>query len=66
MSGRRIHISTKSKKLIPLCKCYNDVPEGNSLGVIGSAGFLEISVNCGNAAIDLNLKHGDSVDVAFI
>jgi S-adenosylmethionine hydrolase len=66
MSGRRIHISIKSKKLIPLCKCYNDVPEGNSLGVIGSAGFLEISVNCGNAAIDLNLKHGDSVDVAFI
>jgi S-adenosylmethionine hydrolase len=44
--------------------CYDDVDEGKPLAVIGSCGFMEISVNRGNAAKKMGLKIGDKVEIA--
>ncbi len=44
---------------------YSDVPEGSTLAVIGSSGYLEISVNQGSAADTLNLQSGDPVTIRF-
>jgi S-adenosylmethionine hydrolase len=49
---------------IPLCGCYGDVKPGKPLAVIGSCGFVEISVNRGNAARNMRLKTGDKVIVS--
>jgi S-adenosyl-L-methionine hydrolase (adenosine-forming) len=48
-------------KTFPLCTCYADVDKGKPLAVGGSCGFVEISVNQGNAARELKLKVGDRV-----
>jgi S-adenosylmethionine hydrolase len=42
---------------------YQEVAQGQPLGIIGSSGFLEIAVNNGNAAQELGLKIGDVVEV---
>ncbi|MBD3346792.1 MAG: hypothetical protein GF401_17180 [Chitinivibrionales bacterium] len=48
---------------IPLCRWYRQVPAGAPLALIGSSGFLEVSINGGNAADRLELKVGDRVTV---
>jgi S-adenosylmethionine hydrolase len=48
---------------IPLCGCYGDVEAGKPVAVIGSCGFVEISVNRGNAARNMRLSTGDKVIV---
>ena len=48
---------------IPLFSCYGDVGEGELLAVTGSCGFIEFSINGGNAAERLGLKTGDTVFV---
>lgn len=48
---------------IPLCSYYQEVAEGEALGLIGSSGFFEISINRGNAARDLGMSIGDPVDI---
>jgi S-adenosylmethionine hydrolase len=51
-------------RVIPLCSCYSDVGQGKPVAVIGSCGFVEISVNKGNAAQKMRLKIGDTVIVS--
>jgi hypothetical protein len=41
--------------------CYQEVPEGRPLALIGSAGRLEIAVNRGRASDRLPLSKGDSI-----
>ncbi|HOJ32408.1 MAG TPA: SAM-dependent chlorinase/fluorinase [Candidatus Hydrogenedentes bacterium] len=48
-----------------LGQTYADVPEGESLALAGSSGFIEIAVNAGDAAKRLGVKVGDSVKVCF-
>lgn len=48
---------------IPVCSCYADVAEGQFVAVAGSSGFMEISVNKGNAADKLGLKVGDAIEI---
>jgi len=43
---------------------YQEVPGGQPLAITGSAGYLEIAVNGGNAAQTFGLKLGDAVEVA--
>ncbi|MCD6529652.1 SAM-dependent chlorinase/fluorinase [Candidatus Bathyarchaeota archaeon] len=65
--GSILSLQIESKKFkIKLCETYGDVPKGEKLLLIGSDGFLEISVNQGNAAKSLNLKVGDEVLVSPI
>jgi S-adenosylmethionine hydrolase len=49
---------------IPLYGCYGDVAKGKPVAVIGSCGFVEISVNRGNAAQKMKLSIGDKVIVS--
>ena len=55
---KRIEINKQIVKTIK--KTYSDVEPGKILALWGSAGFLEISVNKGNAAEFLNCKIGDN------
>jgi S-adenosyl-L-methionine hydrolase (adenosine-forming) len=57
------HVLIKGRK-VPLRSCYADVDEGKPLAVVGSCGFVEISVNKGNAAKKMRLKIGDNVEIA--
>jgi S-adenosyl-L-methionine hydrolase (adenosine-forming) len=59
--ARRIRVKGHT---IPLCSCYSDVAEGKPVAVIGSCGFVEISVNRGNAARKMGLKLGDKLIVS--
>jgi len=52
------------ERLIPrLSRTYGDEPRGEALALIGSTGYLEISINGGNAALQLQLRRGDPVTV---
>jgi S-adenosylmethionine hydrolase len=44
---------------------YQAVPTGTLVGLIGSSGLLEISVNGGSAAQDLGLRVRDGVSVGW-
>jgi len=46
---------------VKLCSSYNDVQKGSLLSIVGGTGFLEISINQGNASCLLNMKIGDRV-----
>ena len=51
---------------IPLLQTYGLVEDGDALALIGSHGFLEISINCGNAAKIFKIKNGDKIDVKLL
>jgi hypothetical protein len=50
---------------MPIGTHYQSVPSGKPLGVFGSAGFLEISLNGDSAAKRLNLTVGEPVALLF-
>lgn len=51
---------------IPLLQTYGMIEDGDALAIIGSHDFLEISINCGNAAKTFKVKNGDKVDVKLL
>ena len=61
--GKQPRFVSVKKKMIPVVSHFCAVAEGEPLGVIGSAGFIEIAINGGNAARTLKLKRGDAVKV---
>lgn len=58
-------VSIKGKKAIPLCRYYNEVAEGKACALLNSAGYLEIALNGGSAALCYNLSIGSSVKVTY-
>lgn len=46
---------------VKLCSSYDDVQKGSLLSIVGGTGFLEISINQGNASSFLNMRIGDHV-----
>jgi S-adenosylmethionine hydrolase len=50
-----------SRAAFPLKPCYQGTPQGHGVAVRGSAGFIEIAVNGGNAAERFKLKTGAAV-----
>lgn len=46
---------------IPFVQTYAEVEPGKPLALVGSTGFLEIAVNQGNAAKELNLRTGEPI-----
>ena len=48
-----------------LSNSYQSVPEKQALMIIGSRGYLEIAVNCGNANQILGVRKGDPVAIAL-
>jgi len=57
-----IKLNDVSLKL-KFCKTYADVKKQELLAIIGSHGFLEISINKGNAAKKLKAKSGDKISL---
>ncbi|MBW6469879.1 MAG: S-adenosyl-l-methionine hydroxide adenosyltransferase family protein [Methanosarcinaceae archaeon] len=51
---------------IPFLQTYCMVEDGDALALIGSHEFLEISINCGNAAKIFKIKNGDKIDVKLL
>jgi len=63
VTGRQVEILLGRKRVGPLAPCYDSVPKGKPVAVIGSSGFLEIAVNGGNAAQSLKIQVGTPVTV---
>ena len=53
------NITVNKQSIKTIKKTYSDVETGELLALWGSAGFLEISINKGNAADNLNVSIGD-------
>jgi S-adenosylmethionine hydrolase len=51
------------KKILGLSKTYTDVQAGEPLALIGSAGFLEVSINQGNAQKYFRVDRGNKIRV---
>ncbi len=59
---KTVNLKIKDAMLkLKLCKAYSEVDAQQPLVIIGSHNFLEISVNQGNAAENLQTKVGDKV-----
>jgi len=53
------------RKLNKISNSYADVGVGDVVAILGSSGYLEISVNHGSARDVLNLKKGDKLDLGY-
>lgn len=61
LPGPPTNVFIKGSRL-PLCTFYQEVETGKGLAYIGAGGFLEVAVNCGNAAAVFGLRTGDAVE----
>jgi S-adenosylmethionine hydrolase len=60
-----VNVELAGNKLrLKFCKAYGEAKPQETLALIGSHGFLEISVNQGNAAERFKTKAGDTVTVS--
>ena len=48
---------------LPLCSYFQQVPSGQGLAYVGSAGYVEIAINNANAAAIFGLQIGDKIEV---
>jgi S-adenosylmethionine hydrolase len=62
-SSRRIRIRIGSHTISGIGETYENGAPNTPLALIGSRGFLEIAVNKGRAAVVLNARKGDAVQV---
>lgn len=54
-------ISFRGQTLARIQRTYGEVSKGELLALVGSSGFLEIALNQGSAAQELNLQSGETV-----
>jgi S-adenosylmethionine hydrolase len=60
-----IYVRLKTRRLwLKLCKSYAEVKKKGALAIVGSHGFIEISVNQGDAASNLGAKTGDKITLS--
>lgn len=57
----RVSITMGRRRINGICSSYTDVGDNEALAIFGSSGYLEISVNLGNAGDVLKLKKGDKL-----
>lgn len=50
---------------IPGCEIYSDSPVGSAITLVGSHGWVEVAVNCGNAQMQLQQDWGAAVEVVL-
>jgi hypothetical protein len=53
-------------QLIPAGRTYGDRPPGEAVTLIGSHGFVELSINGGDAAAHFRLAQGDTVTLLWV
>ena len=56
-------IDLESRGTVPVVSAYGSAERGRPLGIIGSSGYLEVSVREGNAARTLDLALGETVSL---
>jgi S-adenosylmethionine hydrolase len=62
--GRSVKARLKEGEVkMSFCKAYGEVEAGKPLALIGSHGFLEISINQGNASRAFRIRNGDEVTI---
>lgn len=61
-----LEITIGKKKIIGLIKTYTDVNAGEPLALIGSAGFLEVSINQGNAQKYFKVDKGSKIIIELV
>jgi S-adenosylmethionine hydrolase len=66
MKGRKFTILIRGEEISVISKAFSDVGSGDVLAFFGSAGYLVIAINHGNAAGLLGLGYNDRVRVEFI
>lgn len=60
--GTEVKVRIKKSKLkLRLCRAYAERKSGKPLAIVGSHGFLEISMNQGNAAEYFKVEEGDRI-----
>jgi len=63
--GREPEIAIGDQTIVGIHRSFHQASAGESLAIIGSRGYLEIAVNCGNAAALFKAKRGDPVHVRW-
>lgn len=63
LNQKGTEVAIGKKKILGLSITYTDVRAGQPLVLIGSAGFLEISVNQGNAQKYFNVYRGSKISI---
>jgi S-adenosyl-L-methionine hydrolase (adenosine-forming) len=48
---------------MPGCNTYGDLPPASLLALVGSHGWIEIGVNCGDASAKLELDYGSEITI---
>lgn len=61
VGNQAVSINIGPHTLDTVSRSYSDVEEGSPLAILGSSGFLEISVNRGNAQQYFQLRRGDPI-----
>ena len=65
LETRPFQIKGKGWKIDRVCRTYGEGLPGQPMALFGSGGFLEISVNRGNARNTLGLEPGDSIIILW-
>ncbi len=63
LGNQCLEIQFQHRTIIGLSDSYSAVKPGEALAIIGSRGYVEIAVNCGNAAEYFNARKGESVRI---
>ncbi len=66
LEGRRVLIKGKGWRIDQIHRTYGQGRPGQPLALFGSGGFLELSVNRGNALNTLGLKPGDPIAIQLL
>jgi len=54
-----------AEQIISGYQAYSDIPPGEAIALVGSHGWIEIAINCGNAQTQLQQHWGDKVEVVI-
>ncbi len=60
---RKLAVEVHPHRLLPIVKTYAQVPAGQFAALLGSHGYLEIAMNGGSAAKELDLRRGSFIRV---
>jgi len=63
---KRLEIHIEKYKIRGLSESYASVKSGEPLAIMGSRGYLEISVNCGNAGVYFMAGKGDDIRISKV
>ncbi len=65
LTGAAFKLSVANKEVSKLAQSYSQCAQGEPFAIIGSSGFLEISMSKGNAARTLGAQRGAEVTLQF-